>query len=249
MSALAIGCIVFVCVFGGALLGLFLRTVLPEHHLSSDSKDVVKLGTGLLATMAALVLGLLIASAKSSYDAQSSEVTLMSTNIVLLDRALAHYGPETKEARDLLRRSVAGTLDQMWPKDRSGPAQLQPAPGAEGLYDTLQALSPRNEAQRSLRAEALAIAIDLGRARWLLFERGGSIPLPFLVMLIFWVAVIFISFGLFAPPNATVIAALFVCALSVSGAIFLILELDRPFEGLIQVSSAPLRNALAHLGQ
>ena len=73
--------------------------------------------------------------------------------------------------------------------------------------------------------------------------------MPFLVVLVFWLTILFISFGLFAPPNATVIATLFVCALSVSGAIFLILELDQPFEGLIRISSAPLRNALAHLGQ
>jgi hypothetical protein len=201
--------------------------------------------------MAALVLSLLIASAKSSYDTQSSELTQMAANVFLLDRVMAHYGPETKEARDLLRRAVARALDGMWPKDGSGPAQWDPtAARGDSLYDKIQALSPRNEAQRSLRAEALRISTDLGRTRWLLFgQEGSSIPVPFLVILIFWVAVIFISFGLFAPPNATVIATLFVCALSVSGAIFLILELDRPFEGFIQMSSAPLRNALAHLGQ
>ena len=251
MSAITIGWIVFACVFGGVLLGMFLRTALPEHHLSMDSKDVVKLGMGLLATMAALLLSLMIASAKSSYDTQSSELTQLSANIVLLDRVMALYGPETKEARDLLRRSVARALDRMWSKDGSRSAQLEPAAaGEERLYDKIQALSPRNEAQRSLRAEALRISIDLARTRWLLFEEGGgSIPVPFLVVLIFWVTVIFISFGLFAPPNATVIATLFVCALSVSGAIFLILELDQPFEGLIQISSAPLRSALANLGQ
>jgi len=251
VSAIAIGCIAFACMFGGALLGMCLRAALPEHHLSTDSKDVVKLGMGLLATMAALVLSLLIASAKNSYDTQSSELTQMAANVFLLDRFMAHYGPETKEARDLLRRAVARALDGMWPKDGSGPAQWDPtAARGDSLYDKIQALSPRNEAQRSLRAEALRISTDLGRTRWLLFGQGGSsIPVPFLVILIFWVAVIFISFGLFTPPNATVIATLFVCALSVSGAIFLILELDRPFEGFIQMSSAPLRNALAHLGQ
>ena len=245
------GWIVFACVFGGALLGMFLRTALPEHHLSTDSKDVVKLGMGLLATMAALVLSLLIASAKSSYDTQRSELTQLSANVILLDRVMAHYGPETKDARDLLRRTVARALERMWSKDGSRPAPLEPAAaGEERLYDKIQALSPRNEAQRSLRAEALRISTDLGRTRWLLSEEaGGSIPVSFLVMLILLVAVIFISYGLFAPPNATVIATLFVCALSVSGAIFLILELDRPFAGLIQISSAPLRSALANLGQ
>jgi len=242
---------VFACVFGGALLGLFLRSALPDHHRSSESKDVVKLGMGLLATMAALVLSLLIASAKGSYDAQSSEITQLAANVALLDRILAHYGPETKDARDSLGRSVARAIDQMWPQSGSQVAELNPAAtGGGGFIDKVQALSPQSEAQRSLRTEALKIATDVARTRSLLFaQAGSSIPLPFLMILVFWVAVIFVSFGLFAPPNATVIATLFVCALSVSGAIFLILELDQPFQGFIQVSSAPLRTALAHLGQ
>jgi hypothetical protein len=166
--------------------------MLPEHHLSTDSKDVVKLGTGLLATMAALVLGLLIASAKGSYDAQRSDLTQVSTDIIGLDRVMAHYGPETKDARDHLRRAVAGSLDRMWPKDASRPAQLEPTAGLEALYDTIQGLSPQNDAQRALQAQALRLSTDLGRTRWLLFEqRSGSIPLPFLVVLISWVTIIF----------------------------------------------------------
>ncbi len=247
---MAISWIVFACVFGGALLGMFLHAALPEHHLSTDSKDIVKLGTGLIATMAALVLGLVISSAKSSYDTERSEFTQMSANIILLDHVMAHYGPETKEARDMLRGSVAQALDRMWPEDGSRPAQLEPWAGSEGLYDKIQKLSPQNEAQRSLQAQALEISTNLAQTRWLLVEqRGSSIPMAFVVVLAFWLTIIFVSFGLFAPPNATVIATLFVCALSVSGAIFLILELDRPFEGPIQISGAPLRNALGHLGQ
>jgi hypothetical protein len=250
VSAVVIGWIAFACVFGGALLGMFLRAVLPEHHLSTDSKDLVKLGMGLIATMAALVLGLLIASAKSSYDRLSNDMTQISANLILLDRVMAHYGPETKEARDLLRRSVIRVLDQIWPEHSSRPAQLEPGAGSEDLYDKIHELSPQNEAQRLRQALALQISTDLAQKRWLLVEQSGSsIPMPFLVLLVFWVMVIFVSFGLFAPSNATVIVTLFICALSVSGAIFLILELDQPFAGLIQVSSAPLRNALGHLGQ
>ncbi len=250
MSPTSIAWIVLLCVFGGALLGTVLRLVLPTHHLSADSKDAIKLAMGLTATMAALVLALLIAAAKSSYDAQRNELTQISANVILLDRVLAHYGPETKEARDLLRRTVAGMIDRIWPENHSG-AELAPtAAGAEGFYDKVQELSPLNEVQRSLQAQALKMSIDLGQMRWLLFEQGGrSIPMPFLILLIFWVTIIFISFGLFAPPNATVIATLFLCALSVSGAIFLILELDRPFGGLVQISSTPLRNAKAQLGK
>jgi len=251
MSPTSIAWIVLACVFGGAVLGVVLRRVLPEHHLNSDSKDVIKLAMGLTATMAALVLALLIAAAKSSYDAQRNEVTQLSANVVLLDRVLAHYGPDANAARDLLRRTAAGLIDRIWPQDHSravGPGPT--AVGAEAFYDKIQELSPQNEVQRSLQAQALKMSIDIGQIRWLLFEQGGrSIPMPFLVLLVFWVTIIYVSFGLFAPQNATVIATLFLCALSVSGAIFLILELDRPFGGLVQISSAPLRNAVAQLGK
>jgi Protein of unknown function (DUF4239) len=251
MNFIAIRLIVLACVFGAALLGLFLHAVLPEQHLSADSKDTVRLGMGLIATMAALVLGLLVASAKNFYDEQSSELTQMSANIVLLDRVLAHYGPETKEARDLLRGAVARTLDLIWRQDHQQHSEMAPtAAGGEVLYDKIQALSPKDDAQHALQAQASSMAIDLGKLRWLMFEQGSaSVSLPLLGVLVFWLALVFTSFGLFAPTNATVIATLFLCALSVSGAIFLILEMYTPFQGLMQISSAPLRNALAHLGQ
>src|SRR5262249_37487355 len=251
MSALTIGSIVFACVFGGALLGMLLRGLLPDQHLSADSKDVVRLGMGLLATMAALVLSLLIASAKSSYDTQRGEVTQLAANVVLLDRVLAHYGPESKDSRDLLRRYVSNVLQQMWTTTGSPSTELNLAgAGAGGLYQSGPARSPQNGAQRARRADARQIGIDLGRTRSLLVAQSGStIPLPFLVILTFWITVLFASFGLFAPRNATVVATLLVCALSVSGAIYLILELDQPFQGFIHISSAPLRAALAHLGQ
>jgi hypothetical protein len=251
MSPTAIGCIVFACIFGGALLGMLLHRVLPEHHLSTESKDVIKLGMALTATMSALVLALLVNSAKGSYDTQRNEITQLSANIILLDRVLAHYGSETKEARDLLRVSAAGMIDRIWPEIRSGLAvSASSAKAGEAFYDRIQELSPQNEVQRSLQAQALKMSIDIGQTRWLLFEQGGSsIPMPFLVLLVFWVTIIFVSFGLFAPPNATVIATLFLCALSVSGAIFMILELDRPFGGLIHISATPMLNALAQLGK
>jgi hypothetical protein len=251
MSAWAIGGVVFACVFGGAILGIVLRALLPERHLSADSKDVVRLGMGFLATMAALVLGLLIASAKGSYDTQRGEVTQVAANVVILDRILAHYGPQSKEARDVLRRYVTRVLDEMWPTTGFPSVALNPAAtGIEGLYEKIQALSPQNDDQRLLRADARQITLDLGRTRSLLVaQSGSSIPPPFLVILIFWVTVLFASFGLFAPRNITVMATLFVCAVSVSGAIFLILELDQPFHGFIRVSGTPLRAALAHLGQ
>ena len=251
MNPIGVACIVLVCVFGGAMLGMAVHTVLPEHHLNTESKDVIKLGMGLIATMSALVLALLTNSAKGSYDTQRNEVTQVSANVILLDRVLAHYGPETKEARDLIKVSAADMIDRIWPSDRVQGAKLGPTTtSGELFFDKIQELRPKDDVQRSLQAQALGLSIGIGQARLLLFEQGGrSIPMPFLVLLIFWVAIIFLSFGLFAPRNATVIATLFLCALSVSGAIFLIMELDRPFGGVIQISSAPLRNAIASIGK
>src|SRR6266542_3330328 len=164
MSPITVSLIVFACGFGGALLGIFLHAVLPQHHLAADSKDIVKLGMGLVGTMAALVLGLLVASAKGSYDAQSAELTQMSANIALLDRVLARYGPETKEARDLLRGAVARLLDQMWSKDgTSASSKAPPSSGGEILYDKLAGLSPKNDTERSLQGQALSIAMDIGK--------------------------------------------------------------------------------------
>lgn len=253
MSPMAISWMVFACVFGGAMLGMLLRAIVPEHHLNPDSKDIVKLGMGLIATMSALVLALLIASAKSSHDTQNGEIIQISADFIQLDRVLAHYGPETKDARTLLRALLAYGVGPTWGLGSYRPAKLESTEvkaGADSFSEKIQQLTPRNDYQRSLHAQAMQISADLGRTRSLLLEQtGGSIPMPFLVVLVFWFTVIFITFGLFAPPNATVIAVLLVCALSVAGAIFLILELDRPFEGLIQISDAPLRSALARLGQ
>jgi hypothetical protein len=124
------------------------------------------------------------------------------------------------------------------------------ASSVEALIGDIQQLFPHSEAQRFLQSQALTMALDLGRTHVLLFEQlGSSIPIPFLVVLVFWLSIIFASFGVFAPRNATVIAAFFVCAMSVSGALFLILELDQSFEELLQVSGDPLRATLAQLGQ
>jgi len=251
VSALEIGLLVFALVFGSALSAMFVRDALPEHHLSTDSKDVVKLGIALIATMSALVLSLLVASAKSSFDTRSNQLVQASADIILLDRALARYGPETKEVRSVLRRSVEAVVERFWPAEGARPIAIDPQTNpVEAVYDKIDGLSPQNEAQRALKGQALTMAADVGRTRLLLFENlGSSIPVPFLVVLVFWLCIIFASFGLFAPRNATVIAVLCVCALSVAGAIFLILELDRSFEGILQVSGTPLRAALAQLGR
>jgi hypothetical protein len=250
MSSFAISLIVFLCVFGGAVAGTVVRGPLPSPHLSADSKETVKLAMGLVATMAALVLGLLVSSAKSSYDAKSAELTDMSARVILLDRVLAHYGPETKEARDVLRGGLVDSLDRIWPQERSRTSEVIPPSTAEVLLDKIQALSPKDDTQRSLKTQALSMAMGIGQTRWLLFAQGAtSVSKPMLMILVFWLTAIFISFGLFAPRNTTVIAAFSVSGLSVSCAIFLILEMYAPFGGLIEISSAPLRFALTHLGK
>jgi len=246
-----IGCIVFGCLFGGALVGMLIRLALPEHHFSAESKDTMKLGMGLIGTMGALVLGLMVSSAKSSYDAQKNELTQMSARVIMLDRVLANYGPETKEAREILKIGVMRVLEVMWPEGTSETAQLDPkASRFEVLFEKIQQLTPKTDSQRMLQSQAVSIGMDIAQRRLLLFEQSGSsISMPFLVVLTFWLSIIFVSFGLTSPRNATVLTTLLLCALAVSGAVYLILELDRPFDGLIRIPSEPLRKALAALGQ
>lgn len=250
MGSFTIAGIAFLCVFGGSLIGMYLRTALREHHLSSETKDLVKVGIGLIATMSALVLGLLVASAKSSFDTQKSEVGQISANIILLDRALAHYGPDAQEVRELLHASAERMIEQLWPTNGTPSSPASPTSASEVLFDKIENLSPKTDAQRGLKAQSVKTAIDIGQTRWLMFaQKTSAVSLPFLVVVLFWLTITFLSFGLYAPKNGVVFATLFVCALSVAGALFLVLELDRPFDGFIQISSEPMRNALGQLGR
>jgi hypothetical protein len=250
VSTAATSLIAFAFIFGGALLGMLLRAILPEPHLSPDSKDVVRLGSGLIATLLALVLGLLIASAKNAYDTQSAQIKQMTAQIILLDRFLDHYGPEAETERKLLRSAVASLVGRIWQENRSTSVTTAPfvaTTTAEEFFDKLLELSPRNEAQRSYQARAMQVSNDLAQTRLLLFAQAdNSIPIPFLAVLVFWLAIIFASLSLFARPNATGRPVHF-CGVSASGSIFLILELSQPFDRLIAISSAPLRHALAPL--
>jgi hypothetical protein len=253
MSSITIACIVFACVFGGAMLAMMAGRALPEQHLSGDSKDAVKLGLATVATLAALVLGLLIAAAKGTYDAQSGTVKELAARVLLLDRLLATYGPQTKEARELLRGVVAATSDRIWPETGSGGPDLTPGEAraqGEAFYAKVAGLAPKDDAQRALKARALDVSTDLLQTRLRLFaQKGSSIPTPFLVVMVSWLVILFAGYGLLAPRNATVVAVMLVCALSLAGAVLLILDLDRPFEGVMRVSSAPLREALSRLGE
>jgi hypothetical protein len=229
-----------------------MRGALPKQHLADDAKDAVRLGTGLIGTIAALVLGLLIASAKSSYDTQSGQVQHTTADFVLLDKLLAQYGPEARPIRERMRQAVGPLVERLWRESGAAPATGAPFAAttvAEDAFVKIGELTPQTDAQRSLKERAIQVSTDLAQTRLALFVQGGSsIPMPFLAVLVFWLAIIFASFSLFARLNPTLIAGLAVFALSASAALFLILEMSQPFAGLMQIPSAPLRHALAPLG-
>lgn len=251
MSPLLLSLIAFVIILAGAFAGALLRRTLPQHHLSKDAKDVVRLGAGLIGTIAALVLGLLIASAKSSYDTQNGLVQRVTADAVLLDQLLAQYGPEAHPIRVRMRQAIGPMVERIW--HRGGTASTNNRPftataAGEEVFAAITELAPQTEAQRSLKARAIQISTDLAQTRLALFvQAGNSIPMPFLAVLVFWLAIIFASFSLFAPLNPTLLSGLVVFALSASCALFLILEMSEPFAGLMQIPSAPLSNALAPL--
>jgi hypothetical protein len=253
MNSIFIAVIVFVCVFGGAIAGMLLHGKLPTHHRDGDAKEVIKLVMGLIATIAALVLSLLIASAHSAYDTQESEVRELAVHMVLLDRLLANYGPETADARSALKEIVAVDVTRIWPAEGTGSANLPPDQSqrrGEDAFGMIARLSPRTDEQRFSQARALQLLTDMATTRRLMAEQaGGSLSWPFFVVLVFWLVMLFVGFGLFARFNATVLAAHFVGALSVAGAIFLILEMNRPYSGMMQISSAPIHRALERLGK
>jgi hypothetical protein len=251
MMNLSISLLVFALIFGGALAGMAVRPLLSEHHLHSDSRDVVKLTTGLIGTLTALVLGLLIASAKTTFDEKVNQVRQMTATIILLDDLITQYGPEATSLRKLLRLSIPPMADRIWHEQTSPtgkPARFESSVEAWAFYNGLERLSPSNDMQRSLQSRAIAAFTDGAQMRLRLFTQAGhSIPTPFLVIMVFWLSAIFVSATLFVRTNCVVTISLFVCALSFAGAIFLVLELDDPFSGLMGISSSTLRTALSPL--
>jgi hypothetical protein len=246
MNITLIAVVLFAFLVGAALLGRRVHRYLPEDHLSADSRDAVKLAMGLLATMTALVLGLLVSSAKEGYDTKRSVVIQMAAKVAFLDRVLALYGPETTEARGDLRAAVADAVRHIWPTDKGQSAKFAPNPQmGDALYVSIQRLTPNDDTQRALKAQVATLMVDLGQLRSLLIAQSiPSISKPMLIILVSWLVVIFFGFSLIAPPNATTTLALVAAAFSVACAIFLILELDHPFGGLIHIPSEPITNVL-----
>jgi hypothetical protein len=254
MSPISIGLIVFICTFGGAMAGMRLRAALPDEHLEDRSKSTINASIGLVATMTALVLGLVTASAKNSYDTVDSGVKHTASQIVILDRTLARLGPETRDVRTRLQQLVAARVDAIWPSESSrapaGPIAANDPAFPERIAHDIRTLNVTSDVQRALQARAVDLVEQILDTRWVaLTSTDTPVPTAFIVIMVFWLAVTFASFGLFAPGNRTVVTALFVSAISVSCAIFLVLELGSPFDGIVQVSGEPMRHALSLLNR
>ncbi len=252
MQSVLTALLVFACVFGGALVGMCIRRVLPAEHLRDDTKAVVTVSMGLIGTLTALLLAMVTSSAKETFDFEGNQLRQAGINIMMLDRVLADYGSETIDIRAALRRGLEQRVATISSDAKAGLPVLPPtAAGAPyQIMTRVRQLVPQNELQRDLKSQALQLVGEILKARWVLAEETtATIPVPFLVIVVCWLTLIFSSFGLFAPRNATATAALLICATAVAGSVFLILELNTPFSGLMRVSVAPLRFALSQLGQ
>ena len=245
--------IALVCMLVGALLGAFLQKHLPENYLCLHSRDVIKLGTGLIATQAALVLGLLVSSSKSAFDGVNTALMDGAASRVLLDRNLDHYGPETDAVRAQLRLALMARIERLWPKNtalKSGMNEEEQATDMEDVGDLLRALTPKDEPQRLLKERALALYGEGNMQRWKLsIKTHTEVPAVFLVVLVCWFTLLFAAFGVLAPRNRTVYLVIFLCALSVAGGILLSVELGRPFEGIVRISREPMDAALRQIGR
>jgi hypothetical protein len=251
MNVTFVAAIVMSCLFIAVLIGMWIGRLLPKHHMSSETKDTVKLAMGLVATMSALLLGLLVSSAKESYDATHDHVIQMASKVALLDRVLTIYGSEATEVHHEFR-ILAERWRQRMQQGETGAHASSKSDSLTGdsFYVAIQKLSPRDDVQRELKSQANSMAMQLAESRALLLaQSGSSISSPLLVMLVCWLMVIFLSFSIIAPRNALATFSLFVSALAVAGAIFLILELARPFDGLIRISMDPIVNVLSSLGK
>jgi hypothetical protein len=239
LIALGVATALFLAVY----FGLYTRRHLPEQHLSADTKDTVKIAMGLVATMSALLLGLLVSSTQDSYKTVQTQVVTLGARISFMDRLLSLYGPEATDLQTSVRQLTKATVQQMW-NSQSEPGAINPEAG-NALYVKLLELEPRTELQRNLKTQGIATFLEVGQLRTVMqVQSQKTMTWPLLVAVVFWLIVIFFSFSLFAPDNKTASFSLMVSALSVAVAIFLILELNQPFHGLIHISPALLEKAV-----
>jgi hypothetical protein len=239
---------VLACTFGATLFAVYCARTLPATHLTGASKEVIHAFMGVVTLQATVVLGLLIYSAKTSFDTKDAEFRHASAKLVLLDRVLAHYGPEVSEARKLLRGAVEKEFAETSPRARPGKQGTFAV--IETVQDQLRALTPSTEAQRWLQKRALDVSGDIAQTRWFLIDDlDSTMPMPFLLVLVFWLALIFFCFGLFAPANPTVLTVIFLCAVSLAASVYLVMEMDNSIDGPISISLEPLHKAIDQLGR
>ena len=226
---------------------------LPEHHRSSETHDAIKLTTGMISVLAALVLGLLTASVKNAFDTTDAQIRQFAATLILLNETLRDYGPETASIRDLLRRYAARALEDNWPEESSTPVKIEDTESGallDGVRLAILDLAGGDARRDGLKSQAASLGESALRTRWLLIERADTSIQPLLMeILVVWITMIFISFGYNAPRNTTVTVALFLGAAALAGCVFLIVEMDSPFEDLIKISSKPMRDALAHMSR
>ena len=237
--------------FAALLAGRGVRRLLSDQHLNAESKDAVKFAMGMVATMTALVLGLLVSSAKDTYDTARGEIIQMAAKVTFLDRMLALYGTETADVRRELHDVVVGAVERMWPEDRNVPVRLNPDQRAgDAFFVSIQRLAPTEDTQRDLKSQAVSLAVELGELRTLLVAQSvPSVSIPLLIVVACWLVLIFFTSSMLAPPNGMTAIALAAAACSVAAALFLILELDQPFSGMLRISSEPMLVVLQHLGR
>jgi hypothetical protein len=250
MNSIAVGLLVSLSIFAGGIGGLYLHRVLPASHQTRETQDVVRLGIGMISVLAALVLGLLIATAKGSYDTTDRAVRTYAAELALLNETLRDYGNSASVARDLLRSYTDRLIRDIWPAGDAVP-NLNDGDAAqllEHVREQVRALKPIDDGQKWLRDQALTINVELLRERWLLIGNQHQSVSPIVLgILASWVTLIFVSFGFNAPRNTTVAAAFLICSLSIGGAIFLILEMDRPLTGIMRISDAPMRDVIGQM--
>lgn len=240
----------FVALVIGIAAGMLLRKRIPADHLGAGPKEVIRLGAGFLATLSAVLISLMIASAKNSYDTQAAHFRTLAAYLVETDQLLVQYGSETTQIRILMRQAVPAAVDRIWREKRSAnqDSAFTSASLAEQINSAIASLTPANDAQRSLKHRIEEASVEIANARLLMFADGDTAILtPFLLILIFWLAVVFASYALFVAPSRVVIAALLVFALSISSALFLVADLSQPFVGLMQIPKEQLRDTLAPL--
>src|ERR1700756_448386 len=242
-----IGLIVFAVILVGAFVGVKVRDRLPKHHLTDETKNLVSVSTAVVATVSALVLGLLISNANTSFTRLGGQVTALSAEILRLDHMLRRYGADAEPARNMLLQYAQHKSADLFPDDRADVRLSNPSTYEllQRLEDMLLALKPANPRDQWWLSQAMALAAKIGNSRWLLAQQvGQGTPKAFVALLVFWLALLFASFGLFAPPNLTSTITLTLCALAVSGAVAIFLELEQGFGGVVRISPEPMRQAV-----